>query len=76
MIRKLTLEGFRGAKSHVRCFAHILNLAVKVWHHIYLILRMYTFITDIDIGHSLAICEEVGQQCVFICPRCPQNKEK
>ena len=30
MIRELELEGFRGTKGHVRCFVHILNLAVKV----------------------------------------------
>ena len=30
MIEALNLEGFRGAKSRIRCFLHILNLAVKV----------------------------------------------
>jgi hypothetical protein len=30
MVEALNLEGFRGAKGRVRCFPHILNLAVKV----------------------------------------------
>lgn len=30
MIEEINLEGFRGAAGHVRCFPHILNLAVKV----------------------------------------------
>ena len=30
MIKAIDLEGFRGVESHVRCFPHILNLAVKV----------------------------------------------
>jgi len=29
MIKALNLEGFRGAESRIRCFPHILNLAVK-----------------------------------------------
>jgi hypothetical protein len=31
MIAALDLDGFRGAECRVRCFPHILNLAVKVW---------------------------------------------
>ena len=30
MIEAIDLEGFRGAESRIRCFPHILNLAVKV----------------------------------------------
>lgn len=30
MIEAINLEGFRGAESRIRCFPHILNLAVKV----------------------------------------------
>jgi hypothetical protein len=33
MIAALDLEGFRGAECRVRCFPHILNLAVKVRRH-------------------------------------------
>jgi hypothetical protein len=31
MIEALNLEGFQGAESRIRCFAHIFNLSVKVW---------------------------------------------
>ena len=30
MINEVKLQGFRGAAGHIRCFAHILNLSVKV----------------------------------------------
>ncbi len=30
MIEAIDLEGFRGPQSRVRCFPHIINLAVKV----------------------------------------------
>lgn len=59
------LPNFKGEEGRIRCFAHILNLVVKVSR----LIQLYLHNSNLKAGHSFAVCPRRGQRQSGRCNR-------